>query len=119
MFQRTCCSGTARSESAAPVGPWLGGPLVRMSLSWTGTGWSSGGPRTRLSSGEGAILRAVAPPEGKPFWRTSIARLRPGEITVRGHDLVKLVGRRPFGDVVYLLLAGQPTRRKNGPSMAT
>jgi citrate synthase len=49
----------------------------------------------------------VAPPEGQPFWRTSIARVRPGEITVRGHDLVQLVGRRPFGDVVYLLLAGK------------
>jgi citrate synthase len=58
---------------------------------------------------EGAILPPVAPSEGRdePFWRTSIARVRPGEITVRGHDLVDLIGRRPFGDVVYLLLAGE------------
>lgn len=45
-------------------------------------------------------------PEQRP-WRTAISRVRPDEIIVRGHDLVELIGRRPFGDVVYLLLAGE------------
>jgi citrate synthase len=51
----------------------------------------------------------VTPPEAREnaYWRTAISRVRPGEITVRGHDLVELIGRRPYGDVVYLLLAGE------------
>jgi citrate synthase len=40
-------------------------------------------------------------------WRTGISRVSPGEIRVRGYDLVDLIGRRPFGDVVYLLLSGE------------
>jgi citrate synthase len=43
---------------------------------------------------------------GPPFWRTEIGRVRPGEILVRGYDLVELIGRRSFGDVAYLLLRG-------------
>ena len=39
-------------------------------------------------------------------WRTGIGRVRPDEIVVRGHDLVELIGRRSFGDVVSLLLSG-------------
>ena len=42
----------------------------------------------------------------EPSWRTAIGRVRPNEILVRGHDLVELIGRHPFGDVVYLLLSG-------------
>jgi citryl-CoA lyase len=41
-----------------------------------------------------------------PFWRTEIGRVRPNEILVRGHDLEQLIGNRSFGDVAYLLLAG-------------
>jgi citryl-CoA lyase len=41
-----------------------------------------------------------------PFWRTGIGRVRPNEILVRGYDLTDLIGRHPFGDVTYLLLAG-------------
>jgi citrate synthase len=61
----------------------------------------------------------VVPPESRedPFWRTSIARVRPGEITVRGHDLVELIGRRPFGDVAYLLLAGELPEGNEGRMM--
>jgi citrate synthase len=40
-------------------------------------------------------------------WRTGISHVSPGEIRVRGYDLVDLIGRRPFGDVVYLLLSGE------------
>jgi citrate synthase len=51
----------------------------------------------------------VTPPQAgqDPFWRTGISRVRPGEINVRGLDLVDLIGRRSYGDVVYLLLAGR------------
>ncbi|MGH9283371.1 MAG: citryl-CoA lyase [Acidimicrobiales bacterium] len=42
----------------------------------------------------------------QPAWKTSISQVTPGRILVRGYDLVELVGRRSFGDVVYLLLAG-------------
>jgi citryl-CoA lyase len=42
-----------------------------------------------------------------PFWRTSIASVRPDEVLIRGYDLAELIGRRPFGDIVYLLLAGE------------
>jgi citryl-CoA lyase len=39
-------------------------------------------------------------------WRTAISRVQPGEIRIRGYDLADLIGTRSFGDVVYLLLAG-------------
>lgn len=39
-------------------------------------------------------------------WRTAISRVRPNEIRVRGYDLIELIGKRSYGDVVYLLLAG-------------
>ena len=42
-----------------------------------------------------------------PFWRTAISRVAPNRITVRGYDLMDMIGRRSFGDVVYLLLAGE------------
>ena len=41
-----------------------------------------------------------------PQWRTSISRVAPNEIRVRGYDLIELIGRRSYGDVVYLLLSG-------------
>jgi citryl-CoA lyase len=53
-------------------------------------------------------------PSDQPFWRTSISRVRPGEILVRGHDLIELIGTRSFGDVVYLLLAGELPGRGEG-----
>jgi citrate synthase len=39
-------------------------------------------------------------------WRTAISRVQRGEIRVRGYDLVDIIGRRSFGDVVFLLLSG-------------
>lgn len=47
-------------------------------------------------------------------WRTSIGRVRPNEILVRGYDLTELIGRKPFGDVVYLLLSGDLPRGNEG-----
>lgn len=44
--------------------------------------------------------------EHEPFWRTSIARVEPNDIRVRGYDLLDLIGNRSFGEVVYMLLAG-------------
>lgn len=47
-------------------------------------------------------------------WRTGIGRVRPNEIWIRGYDLTELIGRKPFGDVVYLLLAGDLPRGNEG-----
>jgi citryl-CoA lyase len=47
-------------------------------------------------------------------WRTGIGRVRPNEVLVRGYDLTDLMGRRPFGDVVYLLLTGDLPKRNEG-----
>lgn len=47
-------------------------------------------------------------------WRTAIGRVRPNEVLVRGYDLTELIGRNPFGDVVYLLLAGDLPKGNEG-----
>jgi citrate synthase len=47
-------------------------------------------------------------------WRTSISRVEPDRIRVRGYDLVELIGRRSFGDVVYLLLSGELPEANEG-----
>ena len=39
-------------------------------------------------------------------WSTAISMVQPGEIRIRGYDLIDLIGRRSFGDVVFLLLSG-------------
>ncbi|MGH2692287.1 MAG: citryl-CoA lyase [Actinomycetota bacterium] len=49
-----------------------------------------------------------------PSWRTAISRVAPGEIRVRGYDLVEMIGKRSFGDVVYLLLSGELPEGKEG-----
>jgi citrate synthase len=41
------------------------------------------------------------------FWRTSISRVKPNEILVRGYPIEQLARQRSFGDVVYLLLMGE------------
>jgi citrate synthase len=55
--------------------------------------------------------------EQKPFWRTSIAQVKPNDIRVRGYDLLELIGNRSFGDVVYLLLSGDLPRGNEGRMM--
>lgn len=50
-------------------------------------------------------------------WSTSISQVTPGRITVRGYDLVELIGRRSFGDVAYLLLSGDLPRGNEGRMM--
>ena len=48
------------------------------------------------------------------FWRTAVSSVRPNEIRVRGYDLIELIGSRPFGDVVYLLLSGDLPKGNQG-----
>jgi len=43
--------------------------------------------------------------EGKP--RTGITRIEPGQIRIRGYDIVDLMEKRSFADVVYLVLKGE------------
>ena len=55
---------------------------------------------------------------GEPrTWRTAIGRVRPDEILVRGYDLTELIGNRPFGDVVFLLLSGELPAGNEGRMM--
>jgi citrate synthase len=54
---------------------------------------------------------------GEPFWRTGIGRVRPGEILVRGYDLMELIGSRSFGDVTFLLLSGELPSGNEGRMM--
>jgi len=37
-------------------------------------------------------------------WRTEISEVRPGSIRIRGYDVLDLIGRRSFGDIVFLRL---------------
>jgi citrate synthase len=47
------------------------------------------------------------------FWKTSISKVSPNEILVRGYRIEQLTRERNFGDVVYLLLTGElPTGRE-------
>jgi citryl-CoA lyase len=52
-----------------------------------------------------------------PAWRTAISRVAPNEIRVRGYDLIQLIGRRSYGDVVYLLLSGDLPSGNEGRMM--
>jgi citrate synthase len=51
--------------------------------------------------------------DGK-LWRTEIANVKPNDIRVRGYDLLDLIGNRPFGDVVFLLLSGDIPKGNEG-----
>ena len=48
------------------------------------------------------------------FWKTSLSRVKPGEILVRGYPIEQLAAHRSFGDVVYLLLTGELPRGREG-----
>ena len=39
--------------------------------------------------------RPHTPADAKPFWRTAISKVEPGDIRVRGYDLLELIGERP------------------------
>jgi citrate synthase len=53
--------------------------------------------------------------EDKP--RTAISRIAPGEIRVRGYDIVELMGRKSFAEVAYLVLKGQLPSKAEGKMM--
>ncbi len=48
------------------------------------------------------------------FWKTSISRVQPDEILVRGYPIEQLTRYCSFGDVVYLLLTGELPKGKEG-----
>lgn len=41
------------------------------------------------------------------FWRTSISKVKSGEILIRGYPVEQLTRKRSFGDVVHLLMTGE------------
>src|SRR3712207_389604 len=48
------------------------------------------------------------------FWKTSISKVSPNEILVRGYRVDELTRTRSFGDVVYLLLTGDLPKGNQG-----
>lgn len=40
------------------------------------------------------------------FWRTSISKVEPNKILIRGYDLAKLIGKFSFAELTYLLWKG-------------
>lgn len=42
----------------------------------------------------------------EPFWKTSISRVEPNKIVVRGYNLMDLVGKYSYSDLTYLLWQG-------------
>ncbi len=43
----------------------------------------------------------------EPFWRTSISKVEPNKILVRGYNLMDLVGNYNYADLTYLLWRGE------------
>ena len=43
----------------------------------------------------------------EPFWKTSISKVEPNKITVRGYNLMDLVGRYSYAGLTYLLWRGE------------
>jgi citryl-CoA lyase len=47
-------------------------------------------------------------------WKTALTEIKKGEIRVRGYDIVDLMGKLSFSDVVFLILKGElPTREES------
>jgi citrate synthase len=49
--------------------------------------------------------------------KTSITSIAPGKILIRGYDIVDLMGRRSFADVVFLILKGELPSSAEGRMM--
>jgi citryl-CoA lyase len=43
----------------------------------------------------------------EPFWKTSISKVEPNKIIVRGYNLIDLIGNYNYGDLTYLLWRGE------------
>ena len=46
--------------------------------------------------------------------RTEISWIEPGKILIRGYDLVSLIGRKSFGDMIFLLFTGELPKGNEG-----
>ncbi|HKF94444.1 MAG TPA: citryl-CoA lyase, partial [Gammaproteobacteria bacterium] len=57
----------------------------------------------RKSKGE-SLMSEV---DKKAVWNTSITRVEPNRVAVRGYDIAELMGRVSFGAAVYLVLTGE------------
>jgi citrate synthase len=50
----------------------------------------------------------------EPFWKTSISKVEPNKIIVRGYNLMDLVGNYNYADLTYLLWRGElPSRNQS------
>jgi len=43
----------------------------------------------------------------EPFWKTSISRVEPNKIVMRGYDLMDLISKYSYADLTYLLWRGE------------
>lgn len=50
----------------------------------------------------------------KSVLRTSISMVKPGKILIKGYDLIEMIGRKSFGDMVYLLFTGDLPKGNEG-----
>jgi citrate synthase len=50
----------------------------------------------------------------KTVLRTEVSLVQPGKILIRGYDLVEMIGKKSFGDVIYLLFTGNLPAGKEG-----
>ncbi|TVQ31940.1 MAG: citryl-CoA lyase [Phycisphaeraceae bacterium] len=50
-------------------------------------------------------------------WPTAITNIKPNSVRVRGYDIAELMGRCSFGQMVYLLLLGEPPDAPTGRLM--
>lgn len=50
----------------------------------------------------------------KTVLRTSISLVQPGKILIRGYDLIEMIGKKSFGDLIYLLFSGDLPRGNEG-----
>jgi len=50
----------------------------------------------------------------KDTFTTAVSYVKPGKAIIRGYDLVELIGRISFGDMVYLLFTGELPQKNEG-----
>ncbi|GAI11703.1 unnamed protein product, partial [marine sediment metagenome] len=55
--------------------------------------------------------------EKKFEWRTAISKVEPNKIIIRGYLLDEIIGKKSFGEVVYLLWKGDFPTKEEGKMM--
>lgn len=50
----------------------------------------------------------------KTVLKTEISWVQPGKILIKGYDLVEMIGRKSFGDIIYLLFSGDLPKGNEG-----